>query len=266
MSMHAFTIGRIVELAIAIVLLAFAGLMLLVPSLAEWAGRLFQPIATRASGALPTGDGFLSGVALGAALSVVWTPCAGPILAAVTALARYTLRTAAVRRRSPAAILRWVGEAMLHQEAAGGRFCTIACAHLDLTRTPARITVACGGHPLPLVVHPDGRVTPVGRLGTLLGSDIEPLLTDVAVTLGRGEVLVLYTDGVTERRRLIQVVVDLGQASSVGRPGLAVDDRPEIGVDHGDLTHLAPHQIEDVELPIRRAQQSGQVAHALEIS
>ena len=72
---------------IAIVLLAFAGLMLLVPSLAEWAGRLFQPIATRASGALPTGDGFLSGVALGAALSVVWTPCAGPILAAVTALA-----------------------------------------------------------------------------------------------------------------------------------------------------------------------------------
>ena len=72
---------------IAIVLLAFAGLMLLVPSLAEWAGRLFQPIATRASGVLPTGDGFVSGVALGAALSVVWTPCAGPILAAVTALA-----------------------------------------------------------------------------------------------------------------------------------------------------------------------------------
>ncbi len=72
---------------IAIVLLAFAGLMLLVPALAEWAGRLFQPIATRASGALPTGDGFLSGIALGAALSVVWTPCAGPILAAVTALA-----------------------------------------------------------------------------------------------------------------------------------------------------------------------------------
>jgi cytochrome c biogenesis protein CcdA/thiol-disulfide isomerase/thioredoxin len=72
---------------IAIVLLAFAGLMLLLPSLAEAAGRLFQPVATRASGALPTGDGFLSGVALGAALSVVWTPCAGPILAAVTALA-----------------------------------------------------------------------------------------------------------------------------------------------------------------------------------
>ena len=37
----------------------------------------------------------------------------GAEAAAVTALARYTLRTAAARRRSPAAILRWVGEAML---------------------------------------------------------------------------------------------------------------------------------------------------------
>ena len=62
----------------------------------------------------------------------------GAEAAAVTALARYTLRTAAARRRSPAAILRWVGDAMLHQDAAGGRFCTIACAHLDLTREPAR--------------------------------------------------------------------------------------------------------------------------------
>ena len=72
---------------IAVVLLAFAGLMLLVPSLAEWAGRLFQPLAARAGGRVPGGDGFASGLLLGGALSVVWTPCAGPILAAVTALA-----------------------------------------------------------------------------------------------------------------------------------------------------------------------------------
>ena len=72
---------------IAVALLAFAGLMLLVPSLAEWAGRLFQPLAARAGGRVPGGDGFASGLLLGAALSVVWTPCAGPILAAVTALA-----------------------------------------------------------------------------------------------------------------------------------------------------------------------------------
>ena len=48
----------------------------------------------------------------------------GAEAAAVTALARYTLRSAAARRRSPASILRWVSEAMLDQDAAGGRFCT----------------------------------------------------------------------------------------------------------------------------------------------
>ena len=72
---------------IAIVLLAVVGLGLLLPSLGDWAGRVFQPVATRASGKLRLGDGFGSGLVLGAALSVVWTPCAGPILAAVTALA-----------------------------------------------------------------------------------------------------------------------------------------------------------------------------------
>jgi cytochrome c biogenesis protein CcdA/thiol-disulfide isomerase/thioredoxin len=72
---------------IAVILLAFVGLMLLAPFLAEWAGRLFQPLAARASGAAGGGDGFWSGIGLGAALSLVWTPCAGPILAAVTALA-----------------------------------------------------------------------------------------------------------------------------------------------------------------------------------
>jgi cytochrome c biogenesis protein CcdA/thiol-disulfide isomerase/thioredoxin len=72
---------------LSIVLLAFVGLMLVAPLLAEWAGRLFQPLANRAGGRAPGGDGFASGLVLGAALSVVWTPCAGPILAAVTALA-----------------------------------------------------------------------------------------------------------------------------------------------------------------------------------
>jgi serine phosphatase RsbU (regulator of sigma subunit) len=41
----------------------------------------------------------------------------------------------------------------------------------------------------------------VGRLGTLLGTDIDPLLADVNVELEMGDVLVLYTDGVTEVRR-----------------------------------------------------------------
>jgi cytochrome c biogenesis protein CcdA/thiol-disulfide isomerase/thioredoxin len=71
---------------IAIGLLAVAGVALLVPGVGEAIGRAFQPLAARAGGRLAQGDGFWSGVALGAGLALVWTPCAGPILAAVTAL------------------------------------------------------------------------------------------------------------------------------------------------------------------------------------
>ncbi len=43
-----------------------------------------------------------------------------------------------------------------------------------------------------------GLMHAVGRLGTLLGTDIDPLLADVTVELEMGDVLVLYTDGLTE--------------------------------------------------------------------
>jgi serine phosphatase RsbU (regulator of sigma subunit) len=121
----------------------------------------------------------------------------GAEAAAITALARYTVRAAAVRRRSPSAILRWTNEAMLRQDTAG-RFCTIACAHLDLSRSPARLTVSCGGHPAPLVRRADGTVAEIGTAGTLLGLVADPDLHDAATDLAPGDLLVAYTDGLTD--------------------------------------------------------------------
>jgi hypothetical protein len=123
----------------------------------------------------------------------------GAEAAAVTALARYTLRTAAAHRHSPAAILRWVSDAMLQGNAADGRFCTIACAHLDLSRG-ARLTVACGGHPLPVLRRASGEVELFGAPGTLLGLLPEPELQERTTELRSGDALVLYTDGLTEAR------------------------------------------------------------------
>jgi serine phosphatase RsbU (regulator of sigma subunit) len=123
----------------------------------------------------------------------------GAEAAAVTALARYTIRAAAVRRRSPSAILRWLSDAMLQQVADDdGRFCTIACAHIDVSRSPARVTIACGGHPLPLVIRADGTTEQVGAPGTLLGLVASPDLQDRTAELRGGDTLVLYTDGLTE--------------------------------------------------------------------
>ena len=120
----------------------------------------------------------------------------GAEAAAVTALARYTIRAAAAQRSSPAAILRWVNEAMLRE--GSSRFCTIAVAHLDRSRPTTRLTVAVGGHPAPLVLRADGSVEEAGAGGTLIGLVDDPKLSEATTTLAAGDAVLLYTDGVTE--------------------------------------------------------------------
>jgi PAS domain S-box-containing protein len=120
----------------------------------------------------------------------------GAEAAAVTALVRYTIRAAAARRHSPAAILRWVNEVMLAENST--RFCTVAIAHLDRSQGTAHLTVAVGGHPAPIVARVDGSVEELPVEGTLLGLVEDPRLVDVTTELAPGETILLYTDGVTE--------------------------------------------------------------------
>jgi Stage II sporulation protein E (SpoIIE)/Phosphoserine phosphatase RsbU, N-terminal domain len=157
----------------------------------------------------------------------------GPDAAAVTALARHTMRAAAVYEHRPSGVLTTMHAALRDQHA--DRFCTVAYAHLRVGNRKIALELACGGHPLPLVIHSDGRVEPVGRLGTLLGSDIEPLLIDVAVMLEEGDVLLLYTDGVTEVRRRRREVFGARELVALletcgGLPPDAVADRVEAAV------------------------------------
>ena len=124
----------------------------------------------------------------------------GADAAAVTALARYTLRTLGVQETSPAAILRKLNDALLRQRR-DRRFCTVAYASLNINGSGAgEVCLATGGHPLPYVLRADGAVEPVGEPGTLLGVLPDVRLTDSAIRLERGDTLVLYTDGVTEAR------------------------------------------------------------------
>ena len=66
---------------LAIGLLFVVALTLLVPQVAEWLARPLQFLTRRSGGDL--GGGFL----LGASLGLVFVPCAGPVLAAVTVIA-----------------------------------------------------------------------------------------------------------------------------------------------------------------------------------
>jgi PAS domain S-box-containing protein len=131
----------------------------------------------------------------------------GPDAAAVTALARYTLRAAAMRERLPSRSLSVLNEALLRQRN-DRRFCTVAYAYIEKLDRGARAGISSGGHPLPLLLRADGSVEEVGAAGTLLGVVPDPDLEDRAVTLDPGDALVFYTDGVIESRANSNGVLD----------------------------------------------------------
>jgi PAS domain S-box-containing protein len=123
----------------------------------------------------------------------------GADAAAITALLRYSIRTAAVREDRPSAVLRIVNEALLRTEP-GDDFCTAVYACLDVRGETPTLELAVGGHPPPLRLRPGAGVTAVGARGTLLGAVDRPVLEDAEVGFSAGDVLLLYTDGVTESR------------------------------------------------------------------
>jgi serine phosphatase RsbU (regulator of sigma subunit) len=126
----------------------------------------------------------------------------GPEAASLTALARYTVRTASSPESSPSDVLRTLHDS-ISSERSDFRFCTAALARIQAPsngKGKAHLTVALGGHPLPIILREDGRVDPIGRPGTLLGVLPSPVLADADATLGPGDSLILYTDGVLDVR------------------------------------------------------------------
>jgi serine phosphatase RsbU (regulator of sigma subunit) len=121
----------------------------------------------------------------------------GPDAAALTGLARHTLRAAAMQENAPSKILGLLSEAIM-RERVDSQFCTAVYACLELQSVGARMIVSVGGHPQPLLLSEDGRVEPVGSPGTLLGSIPDTRLSDLELDLNPGAAVIFYTDGVIE--------------------------------------------------------------------
>jgi sigma-B regulation protein RsbU (phosphoserine phosphatase) len=135
----------------------------------------------------------------------------GAAAATVTALARYAVRAAALRTPSPGAVLTTLHEAMLRGHV--DRFLTALFLVLDRTSDGGfELTVASGGHHLPMLLR-EGVIERAGTQGTFLGMLDVTRITDVTLELLPGDVLVLYTDGVTEARRGDAFLDDSGLAS-----------------------------------------------------
>ncbi len=111
--------------------------------------------------------------------------------AAMTALVRHGARFVADYAPDPAEILARLDWSLRQQRSLS--LCTALCLLID----GERIAFASAGHPLPLLVTDDG-VRPVGHAGSMLGAFEDGDWPTHVVGLRPSEVLLLYTDGVTD--------------------------------------------------------------------
>ncbi len=124
----------------------------------------------------------------------------GPRAAGVTALARHTLRAAAISGQTSSEMLGTLHRA-LRRQPPGADLCTVCLVTMERTSQRTRLKVALAGHPPPLLIDSDGKAHPVGQPGTLLGVLDSPEFSETGAELKPGETLLLYTDGVAEAGR-----------------------------------------------------------------
>ncbi len=159
----------------------------------------------------------------------------GPEAAAVTGIARYTIRALAGSTPSPAAMLVALNDALLQQRAER-RFLTAVYLLFSVVDDGIEIQLARAGHPPPVLLRADGSVSLLEEpTGMLLGVFEGATVDDGVVHLAPGDALVLYTDGVVEARsetkeqwgfdRLLELV-----AACAGRTADGIARRVELAV------------------------------------
>ncbi len=120
----------------------------------------------------------------------------GSNAAALTGIARHTIRAAARHGQAEVEVMNWLNQAIQHSDR--DLFSTACYGTLRRTGDGWTLRVASAGHPLPILSSRDHGTRTVGRPGTLLGvfDDISVSADEAALTCG--DVVVFYTDGVTD--------------------------------------------------------------------
>ncbi|MEH0936373.1 PP2C family protein-serine/threonine phosphatase [Micromonospora psammae] len=176
--------------------------------------------------------------------------------AVLTGRVRQSLQTLRLVERRPLELMRLLNRALFDAPDAArqAQFTTLLLG----TMAPdpdggVRLRIAGGGHPSPLVAHPGGGVTPVTVGGMPVGAFGTARFVEVEVRLAPGELLLAYTDGVTEARGGPASAEMFGEgrlhralASVAGLPpGVVVDRLLQLvhewldGQSHDDIAMLA---------------------------
>lgn len=153
-------------------------------------------------------------------LVVIGDVCGHGVEAAkIAALARWSVRATSAGSR-PGAILENLHDLLLQHIGEGDGFLTAQIATLEARRDGAVDVVLAGaGHPPALVRRTDRAVEERGLGGSPLGLVGTATVAEERFTLGAGDTLVLYTDGLPEARRGHVVLGDDAVAAILAEAG-----------------------------------------------
>ena len=177
----------------------------------------------------------------------------GPEAASLTGIARPVLRLLAregcgvsdVLDRLNKALADEAATALIGETAAweGGQARFLSLLYGEITPYApgygARCTLASAGHPLPLVLAPDGTVRPAAVPQMLLGISDHAGYTSESFDLAPGDTLLCVTDGVTERRR--------GRRQFDDDDGLAAALRGCTGLSAAGVAHRIRQAVHDYD-------------------
>jgi len=123
----------------------------------------------------------------------------GEEAAAVTAAARHAIRVLAHWNADPADVLSRANEVLQTGEFEG-RFVTACAGFLQWDSGTLRVRMATAGHPGQMIIRADGRVETLAGGGIALGLFPAAQMDAEDIELDDGDMLFMFTDGVTEAR------------------------------------------------------------------
>jgi serine phosphatase RsbU (regulator of sigma subunit) len=169
---------------------------LLPPELPEVPGWSFGSLYMPAGGETDVGGDFYDVFPTAAGWMAVMGDVVGrgAAAASLTAMGRYTLRTAGTLVGTPT-----MGLARLNENLRERGEMALCTAAVVLLRDGGTASLVCAGHPLPYVIR-DGRPRAVGRIGPMLGAFDHGHWLAAPLEIEPGDVMVLYTDGVLDAR------------------------------------------------------------------
>ena len=154
----------------------------------------------------------------------------GADAAALTGLARHTVRAEARHVDGPGAILEALHEAITAHRGHSTRFVTATCVSMRREGDAFAMRAATAGHPPPLIGRADGSVEDLSAKGPLLGAFDPVAVEERHARLEAGDTLLLYTDGLAEARRGTEMFGDerltamLGELVGAAAPARQIVD------------------------------------------